>query len=147
VTVREATPDDAGEIAGLASQLGYPSPADQVSRRLDALRNAPDSAVLVAEVGAEAGAGTLLGWIHVSINRLVESDPDAEIRGLVVDEASRSGGIGGRLVGAAESWARGRGLDLMSVRSNVIRDRAHRFYEQLGYERQKTQHKFRKRLA
>lgn len=141
--MRPAVAADAAAIAGLASQLGYPSTGEQVSRRLEALRGAPDSAVLVAE----AGTGSTLGWIHVSVNRLVESEPDAEIRGLVVDETARSGGVGRHLVEAAESWARNRGFGLISVRSNVIRDRAHRFYERLGYERTKTQHKFRKRLA
>jgi len=34
----------------------------------------------------------------------------------------------------------------MSVRSNVIRDRAHKFYERQGYEHCKTQKAFRKRL-
>jgi GNAT superfamily N-acetyltransferase len=94
----------------------------------------------------EAEGGSLLGWIHVSINRLVESDPDAEIRGLVVDEAARSGGLGRRLVEEAEAWALERGHGWISVRSNVIRDRTHRFYERLGYRRTKTQHKFRKQL-
>ena len=143
VTIRPAAAGDAPEIAELATQLGYPSTAEQIARRLEALRGAPDSAVLVA--GAESGP--LLGWIHVSANRLVESDPDAEIRGLVVDEAARSGGIGRRLVEEAESWALRRGFGRISVRSNVIRDRAHRFYERLGYERKKTQHKFQKRLV
>ena len=77
----------------------------------------------------------------------MESDPDAEIRGLVVDEEARSGGLGQKLVEAAESWARERGHNWMSVRSNVIRERTHRFYERLGYGRAKTQHKFRKRLG
>ena len=143
VTIRPAAPADAGTIAELACQLGYPSTEAQVALRLEALRGSPDSSVLVAE----AETGPLLGWIHVSVNRLVESDPDAEIRGLVVQEAARSAGIGRRLVEAAESWARGRGFDRISVRSNVIRDGAHQFYERLGYERKKTQHKFRKPLA
>jgi hypothetical protein len=34
----------------------------------------------------------------------------------------------------------------MSVRSNVIRDRAHKFYERQGYEHYKTQKAFRKPL-
>ena len=34
----------------------------------------------------------------------------------------------------------------MSVRSNVIRERAHQFYERTGYEHYKTQKSFRKPL-
>jgi hypothetical protein len=34
----------------------------------------------------------------------------------------------------------------MSVRSNVVRERAHKFYERGGYEHYKTQKSFRKPL-
>ena len=36
---------------------------------------------------------------------------------------------------------------LMTVRSNVVRHESHPFYERVGYERTKTQHAYRKRLA
>jgi len=47
---------------------------------------------------------------------------------------------------AAEQWARVHGFALMRVRSNVVRERAHRFYEREGYARVKTQAVFRKAL-
>jgi len=51
------------------------------------------------------------------------------------------------LIEAVEEWAPRRGLKQISVRSNVIRPESHPFYEQLGFERYKTQHAYRKRLA
>ena len=48
-------------------------------------------------------------------------------------------GIGSRLVDAAERWAIRRGLARMRVRSNTVRERAHRFYARLGYVVVKTQ--------
>ena len=47
---------------------------------------------------------------------------------------------------AAEDWACQHDCPSMSVRSNVIRDRAHKFYERQGYEHYKTQKAFRKTL-
>ena len=47
---------------------------------------------------------------------------------------------------AAEAWAAARGYDVMRLWSNVVRERAHRFYEELGYEHVKTSKVFRKAL-
>jgi len=41
------------------------------------------------------------------------------------------------LLAAAEDWARKHGCKEMSVRSNVIRERAHKFYERNAYEHYK----------
>jgi GNAT superfamily N-acetyltransferase len=65
----------------------------------------------------------------------------------VVDEAHRSGGVGRALLGAAEAWAREHGCEVVTVRSRVARERAHRFYEREGYVRVKTSHVFSKPLV
>jgi len=59
----------------------------------------------------------------------------------------RGRGAGRQLVEAVERWAAARGLDEISVRSNVVRPDAHPFYERLGYIRAKTQHAYRKAVA
>jgi len=66
------------------------------------------------------------------------------VNGLVVDEAARGAGAGAMLLAAGEKWAKGRRCKGMSVRSNVIRERAHGFYVRAGYEVYKTQKAFRK---
>ncbi len=134
--------EDAEAAARLATQLGYPSTAEQIERRFHALREAADARVFVAE-GAD---GTPVGWIHVFGRRMLESDPDAEIGGLVVDERLRGRGIGKALMAVAEEWAREKGYRAVCLRSNVIRKEAHEFYKGLGYEVVKTQHKLRKQL-
>jgi len=68
------------------------------------------------------------------------------VNGLVVDEKVRSRGAGWSLLQAAEEWARKKRCKGMSVRSNVLRERAHGFYERHGYEHYKTQKAFRKKL-
>jgi GNAT superfamily N-acetyltransferase len=133
---------DAEGVAALSTQLGYPSTAEQTLRRFRGIADAPDARVWVAE---DQG-GAIVGWIHLFGNRLLESDPDIEIGGLVVHEDARGRGVGRALVSAAEDWARERGYSVVSVRSNVIRKEAHEFYKGLGFEPTKSQFKFRKKL-
>jgi GNAT superfamily N-acetyltransferase len=139
VIIREATASDAAALAALSTQLGYPTQPAEAVERLGAL--GPASAVLVAE---ESGA--VLGWIHVCGVRFFQSPPFAEIGGLVVDEATRGKGVGRILVGAATRWAADHGYPKLRVRSNVVREDAHRFYEREGFLRTKTQAVFDRKL-
>ena len=82
----------------------------------------------------------------MSTTPLLEVERRAEVNGLVVDETARSRGGGAVLLAAAEKWARGKRCTSMSVRSNVLRERAHGFYLRNGYEHYKTQKAFRKGL-
>jgi GNAT superfamily N-acetyltransferase len=140
--IRAATRRDATAIARLATQLGYPTGPEACAERLVEIRRRADDAVLVAEVG-----GRVVGWVHVFGARRVESEPFAELGGLVVDEAERGRGIGGWLVEAAEGWAREHGFATIRVRSNVVREDALRFYDRRRYVRSKTQAVFTKRLG
>jgi len=142
ISIRAMVAGDAPAVARLATQLGYPSSARQIERRWETVCSSGDSEALVA-VGPD---GAVLGWIHVFQTRLLESDPVAEIGGLVVDEGARGRGIGAMLVVSAEAWAVGREFSAVTVRSNVIRKEAHAFYQKLGYSAQKSQVKFRKTL-
>jgi GNAT superfamily N-acetyltransferase len=129
-------------VAELSDQLGYPTTAAEIRKRMRRLKPASQNALFVAE-SPDAG---VVGWTHVSITHLVEVGTRAELNGLIVCEGQRSLGAGARLLEAAEDWARKRGCPSMSVRSNVIRERAHKFYERQGYEHYKTQKAFRKTL-
>lgn len=140
--IRLAKIGDAARLADLSGQLGYPATEAQIRQRLRGIRPASRHALFVAET---RGAG-VIGWIHVSKQPLLEVDVRAEINGLVVGEGHRSLGAGARLLAAAEDWARKHGCKGMSVRSNVIRERAHQFYERNGFEHYKTQKSFRKPL-
>jgi GNAT superfamily N-acetyltransferase len=142
VTIRGARSGDAPRLADLSGQLGYPTTAAEITKRLRKLKPASQNALFVAE-SAEAG---VVGWTHVSVTHLVEVGTRAELNGLIVAEGQRSLGAGARLLKAAEDWARKHDCPSMSVRSNVIRDRAHRFYERQGYQHYKTQKAFRKTL-
>ena len=140
--IRRAKSTDAPRLADLAGQLGYPASPAQLRQRLGSIRPASQNAVFVAET---KGAG-VVGWLHVTKQALLESEIRAEVNGLVVAEGHRSLGAGARLIAAAEEWARKHGCKYMSVRSNVLRERAHKFYERNGFEHCKTQKSFRKPL-
>lgn len=140
--IRRARQMDAARIATLSGQLGYPTTTKQMTVRLRNALRAKNGACFVAET-EEAG---VIGWVHVSVTPLLEVERRAEVNGLVVEEKVRGRGAGGSLLEAAEKWARGQRCTGMSVRSNVIRDKAHTFYLRHGYEHYKTQKAFRKAL-
>ena len=132
---------DAPEVATLSGELGYPAAERDVAERWKRLTRRADHAMFVADED-----GRVAGWVHVHDDWTLESGRAAELMGLVVSEARRGSGIGRALVAEAERWARDRGCPRLRVRSNVIREDAHRFYDTLGYERVKRQEIFDKRL-
>ena len=109
-------------------------------RLRDALER-PDGLVLVAEDG-----GAVVGWTHLLGCYRLEEDAFGEIAGLVVAGTHRGRGAGAQLLKVAEEWARQRGYHRVLVRSNVIRERAHKFYEREGYVQFKRQAVFAKPL-
>lgn len=140
--VRNAVPGDAVRLATLSAALGYPMTPDEAVRRLGEIADHPDHGLLVAESN-----GRVEGWIQVSLPRIFETPRQAEIAGLIVDERARGAGLGRELLAAAEKWARAQGCRAIRVRSNVVRGRAHAFYEREGFVAIKTQRVFEKPLA
>jgi N-acetylglutamate synthase-like GNAT family acetyltransferase len=142
LVIRRARSSDAARIAELSGELGYPANAKDISQRMRKLKAGAPNALFVAE----SQDGGIIGWAHVSVTHLVESGTRAELNSLIIADGQRSLGAGARLLAAAEACARMHGCPSMSVRSNVVRERAHAFYEREGYEHYKTQKAFRKYL-
>jgi N-acetylglutamate synthase-like GNAT family acetyltransferase len=146
-SIRAARRRDIPEMTRLNAQLGYPGDTDIVLRRyrriVQARRN---HRIFVAVAGgsSERSGQEVIGWIHVFISRLLTVGPRAEIGGLVVDEHWRSRGAGATLVRRAERWAKLSGVTEIIVRSNVVRTRAHEFYEKCGYNLLKQSRVYRK---
>jgi GNAT superfamily N-acetyltransferase len=140
--IRRARQADAARIAALSGQLGYPTSTKQMAIRLKSVLRQKNGVCFVAE----SNEGTLIGWVHVSVTPLLEVELRSEINGLVVDERARSRGAGAQLMDTAEKWAKKMRCTGMSVRSNVLRDKAHEFYERQGYKHYKTQKAFLKPL-
>lgn len=140
--IREARLEDAAALAGLATQLGYPSTPEELAARLKRILGQPDQCVLVAETDGNEPRG----FAHIAAGMALQSGEKAELVGLVMEESLRGRGIGRKLVAASERWAASHGFGTMVVRCNLVRTDTHRFYEQLGYECSKTQKHFRKSL-
>ena len=139
--LRRARGEDAASLARLSAEFGYSAATSEMQERLQALLPQREHSVWVAE-----DQGGVLGWLHARISHQVESPDYVEIAGLVVTEARRSQGIGAQLIGAAETWARAQGHSMIRLRSRLERERAHRFYERLGYREIKRQKAFLKEL-
>jgi N-acetylglutamate synthase-like GNAT family acetyltransferase len=137
--MRRATLHDCTALAALAGQLGYPSTPGEISDRLSRIENNPDHFVFVAEQD-----GAVVGWLHVAKEVHLESGMFAEIVGVVVDESHRGTEWGRSLVEAAERWAQNNGCPEIRVRTNILRERAHKFYENNGYTLIKQQKVFGK---
>ena len=142
VAIRAAEIADAVALADLSTQLGYPADAEALRRRLHRIREENVGEVFVA-IDTD---NHVVGWTHVVPRLILEEEPYGELAGLIVSENARSAGVGLALLRAAQTWARDRGLAIFKVRSNVIRERAHRFYLREGYTERKRQVVFERNL-
>jgi ribosomal protein S18 acetylase RimI-like enzyme len=143
IHVRLAGLMDAEAVANLATQLGYPTTTAEARQRLEVILPLNDHAILLAQTDQQE----VVGMLHVYLSRDPVSESRAEIGSLVVDAEHRSQGIGEALVESAQAWANEHSQIIIGVHCNVIRDRAHRFYERLGFKRVKSQVEFRKSLS
>ncbi len=139
IAIRPVEAVDLPALPGLLAQLGYPMPVEEMARRLAAVRAAPDHAVLVA-----VGEGAVLGLMHLFLRPALEKPPEVVVQALVVEAGLRGSGLGGRLLRAAEDWARARGQASVSLHSGMAREAAHAFYAAQGYARVGSAVLFRK---
>ncbi len=144
VPPRPARPDDAEAVAALAAEWGYPAGTETYADRLATLCASLVHAVFVAPSGDDDRR--LDGWLVIEARTTLGSGTFAEIAGLVVAGRARRGGVGRRLMAAAERWAAERGLRRLVVHSNIAREESHLFYPALGYSRAKTQHVYTRTL-
>ena len=129
--IRQATVEDADEIARLFTLLGHPATADSVRERWHSWEAEGNSAlVVVRDEPALAGVATL----HRT-RVLHRPRPVGPLTGVVIDEDLRGQGIGRALIATAEQRLKQEGCGMVEVTSNMTRDRAHAFYERLGYTR------------
>jgi histidine triad (HIT) family protein len=107
------------------------SALEQCLEALEEIWVTPGSEVLVAESeGVVAGMCQLITFRHLQ----QRGGRCAEIESVHVAERFRGLGIGSALVSAALERARSSGCYRVQLTSNKSRQRAHRFYERLGFE-------------
>jgi GNAT superfamily N-acetyltransferase len=132
LTVRTPTPADAPALATLATQLGYPAPAEVMPARLENLLNSPDATALVAE----DEAGNVVALMTARLFPVIHLDaPIAWLTALIVLDSARGKGIGSMLLERAEQWATNKGAHKISLSSAMHRTETHSYYDNRGYER------------
>jgi len=135
VTVRDARDDDADGIIALigAVYTEYPGCILDVDREEPELRAVathyapPDARFWVAE-----DAGRIVGCIGCRAHGDV-----VDLKKLYLAKGRRGSGLAGTLYGLVMDEARRRGAAAIELWSDTRFERAHRFYEKLGYVRGK----------
>jgi GNAT superfamily N-acetyltransferase len=128
--IREAGAGDVEALAGLMSELGYPSSPESMRERFARISEHPAYHTLVAE-----DAGLVIGMAGLETGHYYEVDGGyARISAFVVAARYRRLGVGTALIQAAEHRARREGADDIFLNSGKHRSHAHSFYEDSGYE-------------
>lgn len=128
--IRKFAADDLTALATLVADLGYEATADALSERMSQLRGNSDHYVDVAEVGGE-----VLGFALCYERPAVEKPMALIVQAIVIDEKSRSSGLGSLLMDHVESRAIALGINRVYLSSNVDRTDAHTFYTGRGNQK------------
>lgn len=121
-------------------QLGYPCTEGELRERFLNLINLPNHALRVWRDDCVKGV------VHLEeVSDLIE-EKKVEIKALVVDERTRSQGIGRALIQEAGKWAKERGCSIAYLNCNIKRERTHDFYLREGFGLLKTSHVFERKF-
>lgn len=137
LTLREATAEDLPAVLALYAQPGLDdgevlSP-EQAREVFVQFARYPSYRLFVAC----AADGCVLGSYALLVmhNLAHRGAPSAIVEDVVVDQACRSQGIGRQMMEHARTMARAAGCYKLALSSNQRRERAHAFYDSLGFQR------------
>ena len=138
--IRDGKLSDAAGLAALMCELGYETAGAEMESRLISILKDLRYKTLVA-----LNDDKICGMIGtVSASSYLHNDLTGRIIALVVSRESRRRGIGARLIAEAEKNLIQRGITRVTVTARFEREKAHQFYEKLGYAR--TGFRFAKNL-
>lgn len=127
--LREVKSEDAGTLAELMNELGYPTSVDEMAGRLRSIARDNAYHTVVAVSGAR-----VVGVIGLGLAHFYERNGDyVRILVLSVSPDHRGAGVGTMLLESAEKWARNAGASTVFVNSGNQRTEAHAFYTNHGY--------------
>src|SRR6185437_682079 len=136
LTCRAASKADLPEILRL---YAYPDlddgkvlPLSEAERIFERMARYPDYTIYVA-VSNDQIVGTFALLIMDNLGHL--GTPSAVIDDVAVDPAWQGRGVGNKMIHYALEVAREKGCYKAMLSSNLKRERAHAFYESLGFER------------
>lgn len=139
VTIREALRGDEAELAGMMAALWPDGSLREHQAEADALIRTRMSGTLPGTFFvAVSSEGNQVGFIQVGLRSHADGceteRPVGFIEGWFVAEGSRGGGIGRRLMEAAERWARG--MQCLEIASDALLDNqpSLRAHSAMGFE-------------
>ena len=139
ILIRPACRDDAGDLAKLVTDLGYPVEAAELWARIEKMPAGAYQtlvAVMDYQVAGFIGLLTLPVYEH--------PQPIGWILALCVSPRHRRQGVGRRLMEETEKYYRAQGVTDVRLHSGMQRGEAHEFYEKMGYD--KGGYRFKKKL-
>lgn len=141
IVIRKASVDDAAAVAGLCREgLGYDCTDELVQRKLQGL-DAKRETVFAAVIDEK-----VIGFIHIEKYDTLYFDTLVNILGIAVDADYRRCGVGRMLISATENWAKEIGAAAIRLNSGESRTQAHSFYRAVGFNGEKTQLRFLKKI-
>jgi GNAT superfamily N-acetyltransferase len=108
------------------------APSSEHYAAFDAIESDPNNHVYVAAIDD----GRVVGTFQLTFIRQLTYGGClvAQVESVFVDPECRSSGVGATMMQFARAEAERRGALRLQLTSNVRRERAHRFYERLGYQ-------------
>jgi len=145
IIIRPADPADTEFLSNLSPRLsGVPGPSwhdlaamEGFQARYMAETFAPAARQEASTLIAWSSDGRRLGYIHVRPGKDgVTDEPCGYVSLLALTEEAEGKGVAGRLMDAAEAWARARGYRLLSLDVFADNRRAIDFYGRRGFKRE-----------
>lgn len=143
IAIEEAGSADLDAVLGLYAQPDFDGAAiDRLAAEAiwQRMQRYPDYRLYVARIAGRV-VGTFAMLIMDNIGH--RGTPSAVVEDVAVAPAMQCQGVGRAMMDFARSTARAKGCYKLVLSSNLRRERAHRFYDSLGFER----HGFSFRLA
>lgn len=141
IIIRQATVSDYEDIHKICQDdLGYNCSVDLVKERLENLDSNRER-VFVADIECK-----VVGYIHAEKYNVLYFESLVNIQGLAVAKAYRRNGCGKALMDVAENWAKECGIKMIRLNSGITRTDGHKFYRSIGYDNEKEQIRFMKKL-
>ena len=142
--IREMRIEDAAAIHGIFTEaLGYSTSVAVIAGRIEEF--ARDERTL-SLVWTDDDGVPPAGFVHAMRYETLQAQGGWDVISLAVAPARQAQGIGRELLLEAERLLRERGATYIRLNSRMERTRAHGFYEHLGYDCDKVQKRFIKRL-
>ncbi|MGN1421531.1 MAG: GNAT family N-acetyltransferase [Eubacterium sp.] len=139
--IRNAKPQDCTEIKEICqNELGYKCTKELVSSKLRQLDTKREQ-VFTAEYD-----GKCIGFVHIEKYDVLYCEAGANILGLAVSSDYQGLGIGKMLMEKAEKWAKDSGARWVRLNSGAERKEAHKFYRHSGFDNEKEQIRFLKKI-